>query len=280
MTVTLFFIRFLLVLFIVLSLHFQAKSSAPLPLTLCYADHTQAPLFVGAKHEIPLVEPTAQLAALAKLDNALESVTFKFVKMPWSQCITAIKQGRVDAFIAGFSPQKSRYAVFPVTDKGVPIAKFAFARMSQCLIGNRRFHTKWQSREVLQSKAFSLAVANGLFVGEAASEEAFFIEHTFTQQQAIERVSEGRADAALVLCQIENSKLDLSVYHRQKLAPVYPPLNTVTAYLAFSNEFYVKHQNEAVVIWQQLLKQNIPLTFAKQMQNSPHFEMSSYGAKE
>ncbi len=274
-----FFIRLVLCALLILALPCYAKDQAPLLITICVADHNKAPLFINARSEIPIINSQAQINTLKKLDLAIGEVNFQYQTQPWQVCITKLKQGSVDAFISGYSSVKGDYAVFPVDKDAKPISQYSLAKMSQCLLGKRRFHTKWQSREVFQSKAFSLAVANGHFVGDAASEEGFFIEHTFTLQTAVNRVADDSVDAAIVLCKIENNKLGFSQYQQYKLAPVFPPINTSQAYLAFSNEFFHSHKNIANRVWQQIAKTRLADVYATMLKRINAEQHIHIGAK-
>ena len=280
MTVMLFFTRVFLCTGLFFTFTCYAKEASPLLIKICVADHNKAPMFIDAKNEIPIINSQAQINTLKELDLAIDEVQFQYQQMPWQECISSIKHGTVDAFISGFNALKSDYAVFPVNKQGKPLDKYSFASLSQCLIGKRRFHSKWNSREVFQSKAFSLAVANGHFVGDAASEDAFFIEHTFTLQTAIERVAQGNADAALVICEISKNKVDLSQYYQFKLAPLFPPINTSIAYLAFSNEFFYKHKLDANLVWEQLASKKLAGVYARMLQNMSSVQNTHYGTKE
>lgn len=263
---TLFYIRCVVAIAVFATFYSQARSIQTI--NICYADSAKAPLFLNARNEIPIFAAQTQFNILKRIDDSLAKINFILHKKTRQSCIEAIKTGEMDAHLSAFNHEKLSYAAFPVNNNKQPISEFALTRFSQCLLGNRRFHTKWGAREVFQRKAFSLVVPNGLFIGDAASEETFFIEYSFTQQDAVNQVIAGNADATLAICEIGNNKVDLSVYHKHKLAPVFPPLNTTTAYLAFSNNFYSKHESAAKLVWQQLAKQSISPHYAQLLQRN------------
>ncbi|WP_404344111.1 hypothetical protein [Pseudoalteromonas mariniglutinosa] len=259
------------VVFISLTSAFAQQHS----IRFCYADPAKAPMFVGSADELPLYDPSPKLAILNQLAQQLGNVRFQFIKQSRQRCLTALAAGDVDAVLSAYSAITAESAIFPSDQQGQLDARFAFATFSQCLVGTRAFHTAWQSREVFQTQAFNIALANGFYLAETTKDESFFVQHTFSEQQAWQQVAKRNADATVGLCKVGKQNVLPASYKRLRMAPVYPPLNTVTGYLVFSKSYYQQAKSHAHLLWQHLAKLDIDTRYAEIINQSQLASSSS-----
>lgn len=224
-------------------------------LIFCYEDKTAASHFLSEGSDVPIDDPDALLGVIKRLDNKLDEVSIRYVRKPWQACLTDLRSNKVNAVIAGYRADRTAFGQYPLTKSQQPDASLALAEFSSCLIGSSKFHKQWQSREVFQTKAFTLAIPQGYKLNKTLAQEPFFIEHTASVDKAIELIARGVADASIELCQIGSHKV-ASYSNKTTLKTIYPPVTTEQGYLLFSKAFYKKNQPLSERIWRVLANQD------------------------
>lgn len=233
-----------------------ATFAKPAELIFCYEDKSVAPLFVGIGHEVPIVEPGASIEILRSLDRHLPEVTISYQRKPWRQCLNDLRNNKVNAVIATYRANRAEFAQYPLDQSDHPDPRYAINEFGSCLIGRDKFRQQWQSREIFQSKAFTLAVPNGFGLGDSLAQEPFFIHTTFSKEKAFELISKGEVDATVDLCQIDGHKVSNYPNESDGVRAVYPPYETSHGYLLLSKMFFKHHQSLSQKIWQQLAVQD------------------------
>ena len=230
----------------------QAKSTE---LIFCYEDKTAASHFLSEGSDVPLDAPDALLGVMQRIDNKLAEVSIRYVQKPWQACLSDLRSNKVNAVIAGYRADRTAFGQYPLTKSQQPDTSMALAEFSSCLIGSNKFHKQWQSREVFQTKAFTLAIPQGYKLNKTLAQEPFFIEHTATVDKAIELIARGVADASIELCQIGRHKV---TSHRENstVKTIYPPITTEQGYLLFSKVFYNQNKSLSQRVWRVLANQD------------------------
>lgn len=224
-------------------------------LIFCYEDKTAATLFLSEGSDVPIDDPDALLEVIQRLDNKLAEVSIRYVRKPWQACLSDLRSNKVNAVIAAYRPERTAFGQYPLTKSQQPDSTRALSKFSSCLIGSNKFHKQWQSREVFQTKAFTLAIPRGYKLNKTLAQEPFFIQHTASVAKALELIERGVADASIGLCQIGSHKV-ASHYDSTTLKTIYPPVAEEQGYLLFSKEFYQQHQSLSQRIWRVLADQD------------------------
>ncbi|TMN73196.1 amino acid ABC transporter substrate-binding protein [Pseudoalteromonas sp. S1727] len=239
----------------------QAKATE---LIYCYEDTRSASHFLNEGSDVPIDDPDALLAVFQRLDNKLDQVSIRYVRQPWQACLTDLRSNKVNAVIAAYRKDRTSFGQYPLSKTQQPDSKRAVSEFSSCLIGSNRFHQQWQSREVFQTKAFTLALPRGYKLNKAMTQEPFFIQHTASVEKALELIERGVADASIKLCQIGSRKI-VSKNQNTALKMVYPPITKEHGYLVFSKTFYDENQSLSQRIWHTLAAQDNAKLYVEQL---------------
>lgn len=253
-------------LFIIGLMFSSAVFANPQTLIFCYEDKDVAPMFLGIGQEVPIDNPGASIEILKQLDADIPNVAISFVRKPWRRCLNDLELNRVNAVIASYRDGRERFAVYPTNEKGVLLEKFAVSRFSSCLIGRARFHKQWQTREVFQNKAFTIAIPNGYGLNSALKEEPFYIHNTFSKDKAFELLDKGVVQATVDLCQVDDLKVSSYQHKGSDVKPLYPPYETTDGYLIFSKQFYQQNSQLSKEIWQWLARFDSAQIYIKYLQ--------------
>lgn len=230
------------------------NSAAAKELVFCYEDKDVAPMFLGVGQEIPIEQPDASVEILRLLDKVIDDVEIKFVQKPWRRCLNDLEFNRVNAVIASYRIGRESFAVYPMGEDAQPNTNFAVSKFDSCLIGRYKFRKEWESREVFQTKAFTIAVPNGYGLSDALKKEPFFVHNTFSKDKAFELLEKGVVDASVDLCQVGDTKTSSYPYKKNEVSPIYPPYESTYGYLAFSHAFYKENPKLSAKMWQWLSK--------------------------
>ncbi|MBB1442037.1 amino acid ABC transporter substrate-binding protein [Pseudoalteromonas sp. SG43-3] len=256
-----------LVYFFIASLMFSATAfSKPQSLVFCYEDKNIAPMFLGDGQNIPTDKPGASIEILQQLDLALPNVAISFVRKPWRRCLNDLEFNRVNAVIASYRKGRENVAVYPVDEQGKLQDDYAVSEFGSCLIGRYKFHKEWETREVFQNKAFTIAIPNGYGLNSALKEEPFFIHNTFSKSKAFELLDKGVVQASVDLCQVDGLKVSSYPYEGNNVKPIYPPYETSHGYLVFSKKFYEENNALSLQMWQWLSKFESAPVYIKYLQ--------------
>lgn len=256
-----------LVYFFIASLMFTATAfSKPQSLVFCYEDKNIAPMFLGDGQNIPTDKPGASIEILQQLDLALPNVAISFVRKPWRRCLNDLEFNRVNVVIASYRKGRENVAVYPVDEQGKLQDDYAVSEFGSCLIGRYKFHKEWETREVFQNKAFTIAIPNGYGLNSALKEEPFFIHNTFSKSKAFELLDKGVVQASVDLCQVDGLKVSSYPYEGNNVKPIYPPYETSHGYLVFSKKFYEENNTLSWEMWEWLSKFESAPVYIKYLQ--------------
>lgn len=239
-------------------------------LIFCYEDKTVAPMFLAQSNEMLGTQPKASLEILQNLDNTLSQLSIRYQRKAWLSCLNDLRTNKVNAVIATYRPERTEFAQYPMDGTQQLDPRFAVSEFGSCLIGGKKFHQQWQSREVFQTRAFTLAIANGYDLGKVLHQEPFFVQHTSSVEKAVELIDRGVVDATLDVCQVGDRKVSNFRYKTAQVQAIYPPLEKAQGYLLFSKQFYQQHKALSQRIWQTIAAQDNAKLYVEYLDKTNH----------
>lgn len=218
------------------------------PVTFCYENRELLPHYAKPALQsdvVPAVKPGAAIEILQQLDKDTPSVTFTYVRMPWKRCLKEIKQGKVDAVIGRFTPERQKFSVFPITDEQ-PDPKRAFSVASGCLVYNNNHNIKWDGKTITLPKLLTMALPRGYSSIERYKNMGFDVYVVDSLQKAQELLLNDKVDASIAHCGRKDFPKHITIN------PL--PINSSYGYLVFSKQFYAAEKEKIDILWKNLSK--------------------------
>ncbi|MDP2713910.1 ABC transporter substrate-binding protein [Rheinheimera sp.] len=228
-------------------LSFMPRAEHNVTLTFCYEDKQLLPYYTGEGHAAAYL-PGVTIEHLQASAAAAGNIRLAFVRFPWRRCLQKLEQNEVDALVATYLPQRSDFAVYPMTADGKPDPARAMSRHATCLV--HRADNDIQHKITQQHGG--LVVSRPLGHSNPDYPAGISVVQVHSQQQALELVLSGRVDATTTLCKVNGVAGADRQSLRKPLRLVYPPLYETTGYLVFSKGFYQRHPALAEQLWQLL----------------------------
>ena len=100
-----------------LLLTLASPSINALTLTFAYENKPQPPYYLGDANQVFAEKPGIAVEMLQKLDQNMDELEIKFVRMPWKRALYSLKSNRVDGiFNASYKPERLDFGRYPTKD--------------------------------------------------------------------------------------------------------------------------------------------------------------------
>jgi len=174
----------------VLAMHAACAAAAPVKIRLCLAE--QAPA-VSAPAGGGGVLPQRLRAATQGLDVAIETY-----EAPRARCLQDSRQGRADALIGVFAPDRLEWLAYPMRD-GQPAAERSIASIRVVVYRRVGSRVDWDGRRLVGMEGQPLGLRFGYFYGAGVESLGVPIDdRAMSSEQLIAKLVKGRVGAALL----------------------------------------------------------------------------------
>jgi len=221
-------------------------AQAPTQLTFCHENADNVPwIMMGAKPgyaQLMMIEVGKQLG-----------IGISLLPMPWKQCLTEVKAGKVDGAVSGsHNKERAEYADYPIKLDGEVDATRRMYRASYSFYKTKAAPLQWDGKSL---KADGLIGAQQGFsvVAQLKEAGAKVEDNTTTADEVLTRAASGKYLAAVV----QNAEGDISLAGNpalKGLERVDPPFVEKPYYTLFSKTFTAKHAATARAVWNAILK--------------------------
>ncbi|KZN56897.1 hypothetical protein N474_09760 [Pseudoalteromonas luteoviolacea CPMOR-2] len=260
--------QFLAVVFFAI---FSSFASATTFITVCYEDKNAPPFFLGSGFDVPKERPGATIEILQSLEERISTVRMVFVRKPWQRCLKDIKNNKVDAVVASYRPERSKFLQFPKNVDGSINLSLAISMLGTCLVGKQGLAVDIANRNY----PLSLAAPRGYAVLSTLQQDLYRVILTDSQEDAYQLVLKSLVDGSLGLCKIYDEQV-AGFPHSDKLQAVYPPVDISYGYLALSKEFTEQNPEMAQTLWDQLESMPLHKYYLDYVKNPANHKLPRY----
>lgn len=228
------------VLALVLAMQCGIAAAAPVRVRLCVSDQPPSPTAPGAGG----LYQQRVMAAAHGVDVAIEPY-----EAPRARCLQDSRQGRADAVIGVFAPDRLEWLAYPMRD-GRPMAEQGVGVIRVVVYRRTGSRVEWDGQRLTGLDSQPLGVRYGYFYGTGL--EALGVpvdDRAMSSEQLINKLVRGRVGAALFTDEAIGQLSRLPPGQIEALPRLY---DTLPVFLIVGREFERRHSALVQRLWSNL----------------------------
>lgn len=192
---------------------------------------------------------------LKAVDSKINEVSFKFISLPWSRCLTELTKNDgivVGCFPASYNSDRAKYAQFPM-DKDFHVDTRAALHWENYATYSLKDNISDLSNTTSKKHLKACAIRGHSVISELIS-RGYKVHEQIKIETCIGMLLSKRVNFAVLLAESTDHALSLS--NNEKLVKHQNLFSSKPNYLIFSKSYYTKNQKIIEMIWSQIRYRN------------------------
>ena len=238
---------FLVVLFLLVSLDAQSQ----IVFRVAYGDKGTPPYYNGNGKRVPMEKPGIVIELLNLIAKDL-NLDLRYVRMPWKDVLSSLKENKVDAiFDASFNEKRLEIGNYPFDVAGNLDGSKSLYSRNYVLFVNDREAVSWDGNQIISDER-GIAAKEGFSILIDLEKQQVNTVPVLSRRIGFGLLKEGKI-AGFADLEIEGVHfLEIHKERFRKITKLRRPLKTKDYFLMISHRFYGKNRILAEKIWQKI----------------------------
>jgi len=253
---------YLVVLLLMVS--FEAQSQ--IVFRVAYGDKGTPPYYNGDGKRVPMEKPGIVIELLNLIAKDL-NLDLRYVRMPWKDVLSSLKENKVDAiFDASFNEKRLEIGHYPFDATGKPDGAKSLYSRNYVLFVNDKKAASWDGIQIISDER-GIAAKEGFSILVDLEKQQVNTVPVLSRRIGFGLLKEGKV-AGFADLEIEGVYfLDIHRERFRKINKLRHPLKTKDYFLMISHGFYEENKILAEKIWQKI-PEKMKSTHMREIQRS------------